>query len=66
MLIAGFPAGSFQANCYVLATGAGADCIVIGSHGYSGFDRILGTNAAKVVNHAECSVLVVRERRATS
>ena len=29
MLIAGFPAGSFQANCYVLATEAGADCVVI-------------------------------------
>ena len=29
MLIAGFPAGSFQANCYVLAAEAGADCVVI-------------------------------------
>ncbi len=29
MLIAGFPAGSFQANCYVLATEAGAECVVI-------------------------------------
>jgi universal stress protein F len=38
----------------------GCDLIVIGSHGYSGFDRVLGTTAAKVVNHATCSVLVVR------
>jgi nucleotide-binding universal stress UspA family protein len=38
-----------------------ADLVVIGSHGYSGFDRLLGTTAAKVVNHAQCSVLVVRE-----
>lgn len=38
----------------------GADLIVIGSHGYGGLDRLLGTTAAKVVNHAECSVLVVR------
>jgi universal stress protein F len=37
-----------------------ADLIVIGSHGYAGFDRILGTTAAKVVNHAKCSVFVVR------
>lgn len=37
-----------------------ADLIIIGSHGYGGIDRILGTTAAKVVNHAECSVLVVR------
>jgi len=37
-----------------------ADLIVIGSHGYGGLDRLLGTTAAKVVNHAECSVLVAR------
>jgi nucleotide-binding universal stress UspA family protein len=37
------------------------DMIVIGSHGYSGLDRILGTTAAKVVNHADRSVLVVRD-----
>lgn len=36
------------------------DLIVIGSHGYSGIDRVLGTTAAKAVNHAECSVLVTR------
>ena len=36
------------------------DLIVIGSHGYSGVDRLLGTTAAKVVNHATRSVLVVR------
>ena len=35
--------------------------IVIGSHGYGGLDRILGTTAARVVNHALCSVFVVRE-----
>jgi nucleotide-binding universal stress UspA family protein len=36
------------------------DLIVIGSHGYSGMDRVLGTTAAKVVNHSSRSVLVVR------
>ncbi len=36
------------------------DLIVIGSHGYGLLDRILGTVAAKVVNHADRSVLVVR------
>jgi nucleotide-binding universal stress UspA family protein len=41
------------------------DLIVIGSHGYGGLDRLLGTTAAKVVNHAPCSVLVVREQAAT-
>ena len=36
------------------------DLIVIGSHGYGVLDRVLGTTAAKVVNHADRSVLVVR------
>jgi universal stress protein F len=36
------------------------DLIVIGSHGYGGLDRILGTTASRVVNHADRSVLVVR------
>jgi nucleotide-binding universal stress UspA family protein len=36
------------------------DLVVIGSHGYGGLDRILGTTAAKVVNHADRNVLVVR------
>jgi len=36
------------------------DLIVIGSHGYGGLDRLLGTTAAKVVNHADRNVLVVR------
>lgn len=38
------------------------DLIVIGSHGYGGLDRLLGTTAAKVVNHADRNVLVVRPR----
>lgn len=36
------------------------DLIVIGSHGYGGLDRLLGTTAGKVVNHADRNVLVVR------
>jgi nucleotide-binding universal stress UspA family protein len=39
------------------------DLIVIGSHGYGGIDRLIGTTAAKVVNHADRSVLVVRPKR---
>ena len=37
-----------------------ADLIVIGSHGYGALDHVLGTNAARIVNHAQCSVFVVR------
>ena len=29
MLIAGFPTGSFQANCYVVAPGPGGECLVV-------------------------------------
>ena len=38
-----------------------AELVVLGSHGYSGLDRIIGTTASKVVNHADRSVLVVRD-----
>lgn len=38
----------------------GVDLVIIGSHGYGGIDRLLGTTAAKIVDHAPCSVLVVR------
>jgi nucleotide-binding universal stress UspA family protein len=44
------------------ATKIQADLIVIGSHGHGGWDRILGTNASKVADHADRSVLVVHER----
>jgi universal stress protein F len=37
-----------------------ADLVVIGSHGYGGLDRLLGTTAAKVVDHSTASVLVVK------
>lgn len=36
------------------------DLVVLGTHGFSGLDRVLGTTAAKVVNHADRNVLVVR------
>jgi nucleotide-binding universal stress UspA family protein len=37
-----------------------ARLIVIGAHGYGGLERLVGTTAARVVNHADRSVLVVR------
>ncbi len=39
-----------------------ADLVVVGSHGYGVIDRVLGTTAAKIVNHAPCAVFVVRPR----
>ncbi|HEY3820284.1 MAG TPA: universal stress protein [Polyangiaceae bacterium] len=37
------------------------DLIVIGAHGYDSAESMLGTTAARVVNHASVSVLVTRE-----
>jgi len=39
------------------------DLIVMGSHRFHGLERVLGTVAARVVNHADRNVLVVHERR---
>jgi nucleotide-binding universal stress UspA family protein len=35
------------------------DLIVLGSHGYKGWDRVLGTTAATIANRSKCNVLVV-------
>lgn len=42
----------------------GADLIVVGSHGYNTWERLLlGSISDSVVHHAPCSVLVVRSSR---
>jgi len=44
VLIAGFPAGSFAANCYLVATGPGAECLIIdpGQDAEPGIEEIVG------------------------
>ena len=49
----------WQSVC-TTARNEGVDLIVIGSHGFEGLDHVLGTTAAKIVNHADRPVLVVR------
>lgn len=39
-----------------------ADLIVLGSHGYDGWDRVLGTTAGKVANLANRNVFIVHAR----
>jgi nucleotide-binding universal stress UspA family protein len=39
-----------------------AALIVLGSHGYRGWDRVLGTTAGKVANSSHRNVLVVHDR----
>ena len=43
MLIAGFPAGSFAANCYLIAPAAGEECLIIdpGEDAQGGIDKIV-------------------------
>jgi universal stress protein F len=56
-------AAPWQGLC-LRARAHGANLIVIGSHGYGALDRLLGTTAARVVNHAPCTVVVVRPQDA--
>ncbi|GAA1583088.1 MBL fold metallo-hydrolase [Actinomadura kijaniata] len=43
MLVAGFPAGSFAANCYVVAPAAGEECVIIdpGQDAEAGIEELL-------------------------
>lgn len=38
------------------------DLIVMGSHGYRGWDRVLGTTAASIANRSKRNVLIVHDR----
>ena len=51
MLIAGFPAGPWGTNCYVVATGQGAECIVIdpGMDATGGVEQVVRENKLKPV-----------------
>ena len=42
------------------AESLGADLIITGSHKPEVSDYLLGTNAARIVRHSDCSVLVIR------
>ncbi len=51
MLVAGFPAGSFQTNCYVVAPAAGEECVVIdpGQDAVEDLDALLREHRLKPV-----------------
>lgn len=51
MLVAGFPAGSFAANCYVVAPAAGEECVIVdpGQDAEAGIDVILREHRLKPV-----------------
>lgn len=53
--------GSPESRIVEMAEEISADLIVIGSHGYRQWERLLlGSVSNSVVNHAPCSVMVVR------
>ena len=55
--------GSPDSRIVETAEGWNADLIIVGSHGYSRWERLLlGSVSDSVVHHAPCSVLVVRTR----
>jgi len=54
--------GSVYREILSYATTIQADLIVMGSHEPNVADYLLGSNAARVVRHAACSVHIVRQR----
>jgi glyoxylase-like metal-dependent hydrolase (beta-lactamase superfamily II) len=57
VLVAGFPAGSFAANCYIVAPEAGAECVIIdpGQDAERGIEEVLAQHrlrpAAVLLTH---------------
>ena len=51
MLVAGFPAGAWAANCYVVAPGKGQECVIIdpGQDAARGVDDVIRENGLKPV-----------------
>jgi glyoxylase-like metal-dependent hydrolase (beta-lactamase superfamily II) len=51
VFVAGFPAGSFAANCYVVAPAAGEECVIIdpGQDAEAGIDEVLREHRLKPV-----------------
>ncbi|VAW87334.1 Universal stress protein family [hydrothermal vent metagenome] len=54
------PSGSPSHEITTVATEKSADLIVVGTHGRRGLQRLLGSTANSVINHAACDVLTVR------
>jgi hydroxyacylglutathione hydrolase len=51
VLIAGFPAGAFAANCYLLADGPGAECLIIdpGQDAEQGIEEVIARHRLRPV-----------------
>jgi universal stress protein F len=51
----------WEAICHA-AKALDADLVIIGAHGYAGIDHLLGTTAARIANHVDRSLLIVRPK----
>ena len=59
--------GSPESRIVETAEEMSADLIIVGSHGYNSWERLLlGSVSDSVVHHAPCSVLVVRSPKESS
>jgi len=49
VLVAGFPAGAFAANCYVVASAPGAECVIVdpGQDAEAGIEQVLAEHRLK-------------------
>jgi universal stress protein A len=54
------PSGPPSYEIVTAAKEKNADLIVVGAHGRRGLQRLLGSTAISVINHATCDVLAVR------
>jgi universal stress protein A len=52
--------GSIKKQIIDLSEQLGIDLIIVGSHGHSGMERILGSVANAILHAAKCDVLAVR------
>jgi len=53
--------GNVYEEVLIWAEKLGVDLIIVGAHRPNAADYLLGPNAARVVRHANCSVMVVRD-----
>ena len=66
MLVAGFPAGAFAANCYIVAPAPGEECVIIdpGQDAEPGIDEVLAEHrlkpAAVLLTHGHIDHVLVR------
>jgi nucleotide-binding universal stress UspA family protein len=58
-----FKVGRIYKTIVDTATEFACDCIIMGTHGASGFSRIIGSNSGKVINYSSVPVIVVKSEK---